>query len=146
MERNERRNPINTSGQFLLESGDTVFVMKDDKVVEVIETGEKSYNKVLRQYDEVASILENNIISEALNNVLVRNVSDVQIKNNYIHNASKNSIQVQDINNILIFNNTVCFNGRSGIETSNMVNSIKFIRINFIPSTLLIHYFTKNTI
>lgn len=64
VERNERRNPINTSGQFLLESGDTVFVMKDDKVVEVIETGEKSYNKVLRQYDEVASILENNIISD----------------------------------------------------------------------------------
>ena len=64
VERNERQNPISKSGQFLLESGDTVFVMKDDKVVEVIETGEKSYNKVLRQYDEVASILENNIISD----------------------------------------------------------------------------------
>jgi hypothetical protein len=59
-----------------------------------------------------------------VNNVLVENASNVQINNNYIHNAVNNSLQVKDINNILIFNNTFAFNGRSGIETSNMFDSL----------------------
>lgn len=70
------------------------------------------------------TIVENNAISKALNNVLVKNSSNVQINHNYIHDATKNSLQVQDINNIAIFNNTIAFNGRSGIETSNMADSL----------------------
>ena len=64
VERNERKNPINTSGQFILESGDMVFIMKDDKVVELIQTGKQSYNKVLFEYEELASIIENDIIAD----------------------------------------------------------------------------------
>ena len=70
------------------------------------------------------TIVENNVISEAQNNVLVKNSSNVQINKNYIHDAINNSLQVQDINNISIFNNTIAFNGRSGIETSNMFFSL----------------------
>lgn len=70
------------------------------------------------------TIVENNAISEAQNNVLVKNLSNVQINKNYIHDAINNSLQVQDINNISIFNNTIAFNGRSGIETSNMFFSL----------------------
>ena len=70
------------------------------------------------------TIVENNEISQALNNVLVKNADNVQISENYIHNATNNSLQVQDINNISIFNNTIAFNGRSGIETSNMFDSL----------------------
>lgn len=70
------------------------------------------------------TMIQDNTISEAVNNVLVRNANNVQIKDNFIYNATKNSLQVQDINNILIFNNTICFNGRSGIEISNMENSL----------------------
>ena len=70
------------------------------------------------------TIVENNVISEAQNNVLVKNSSNVQINKNYIHDALNNSLQVRDINNISIFNNTIAFNGRSGIETSNMFLSL----------------------
>ena len=70
------------------------------------------------------TIVENNVISEAQNNVLVKNSSNVQINKNYIHDAINNSLQVQDINNISIFNNTIAFNGKSGIETSNMFFSL----------------------
>ena len=70
------------------------------------------------------TIVENNVISEAQNNVLVKNSSNVQINKNYIHDALNNSLQVRDINNISIFNNTIAFNGRSGIETSNMFFSL----------------------
>ena len=70
------------------------------------------------------TVVENNTISKAVNNVLVKNASNVQINKNYIHDAVNNSLQVQDINNILIFNNTIAFNGRSGIETSNMFDSL----------------------
>ena len=70
------------------------------------------------------TIVEKNDISQALNNVLVKNASNVQINNNYIHNAANNSLQVQDVNNISIFNNTIAFNGRSGIETSNIFVSL----------------------
>ncbi len=70
------------------------------------------------------TIVENNEISQALNNVLVKNADNVQISENYIHNATNNSLQIKDINNISIFNNTIAFNGRSGIETSNMFDSL----------------------
>ncbi|MEE1155919.1 MAG: right-handed parallel beta-helix repeat-containing protein [Methanobrevibacter sp.] len=70
------------------------------------------------------TIVENNVISEAQNNVLVKNSSNVQINKNYIHDALNNSLQVRDINNISIFNNTIAFSGRSGIETSNMFLSL----------------------
>ncbi len=70
------------------------------------------------------TIVEINVISEAQNNVLVKNSSNVQINKNYIHDALNNSLQVRDINNISIFNNTIAFNGRSGIETSNMFLSL----------------------
>ena len=70
------------------------------------------------------TIVENNTISKAVNNVLVKNASNVQVNNNYIHDAVNNSLQVKDSNNILIFNNTIAFNGRSGIETSNMFDSL----------------------
>ena len=70
------------------------------------------------------TIVENNDISQALNNVLVKNASNVQINENYIHNATNNSLQVQDVNNISVFNNTIAFNGRSGIETSNIFVSL----------------------
>ena len=70
------------------------------------------------------TIVQNNVISEAQNNVLVKNSSNVQINKNYIHDALNNSLQVRDINNISIFNNTIAFNGRSGIETSNMFLSL----------------------
>ena len=52
------------------------------------------------------TIVENNVISEAQNNVLVKNSSNVQINKNYIHDALNNSLQVRDINNISIFNNS----------------------------------------
>jgi hypothetical protein len=70
------------------------------------------------------TIVEDNAISKAVNNVLVKNASNVQVNNNYIHDAVNNSLQVKDINNILIFNNTIAFNGRSGIETSNIFDSL----------------------
>ena len=70
------------------------------------------------------TIIENNTISNAENNVLVKNASNVQINYNYIHDAIVNSLQVQDVNNISIFNNTIAFNGRSGIETSNILDSL----------------------
>ncbi|WP_407378599.1 right-handed parallel beta-helix repeat-containing protein [Methanobrevibacter sp.] len=69
------------------------------------------------------TIVENNTVSQAVNNILVKNSDNVQINNNYVHDAVLNSIQVQDIRNISIFNNTIGNNGRSGIETSNMYSS-----------------------
>ena len=70
------------------------------------------------------TIVSNNTISKAVNNVLVKNSSNVQVNYNYIHDAANNSLQVQDINNISIFYNIIAFNGRSGIEVSNMQNSL----------------------
>ncbi len=69
------------------------------------------------------TIVENNTVSQAVNNILVKNSDNVQINYNYVHDALLNSIQVQDIRNISIFNNTIGNNGRSGIETSNMYSS-----------------------
>jgi hypothetical protein len=69
------------------------------------------------------TIVENNTVSKAINNILVKGSDNVQINNNYVHDAVLNSIQVQDVRNITIFNNTVGHNGRSGIETSNMYSS-----------------------
>ena len=70
------------------------------------------------------TIVENNTVSRAVNNILVKNSDNVQVNNNYIHDAAENGLQVQDINNISIFNNTIAFNGRSGIETSNISDSL----------------------
>ena len=69
------------------------------------------------------TIIENNSVSQANNNLIVKNADNVQIKNNYVHNATLNGIQVQNVNNIKIFNNTIAYNGRSGIETSNLFSS-----------------------
>lgn len=61
-ERDERQNPINKLGEVLLQYDDTVLVLKNDKVVDVIEQGEDSIHSVRREYDEVASEIENNLV------------------------------------------------------------------------------------
>ena len=70
------------------------------------------------------TVIENNTISKALNNVLVKNADNVEVNNNGMFNALNNSLQVQDVKNISIFNNTIGYNGRSGIETSNIYDSV----------------------
>ena len=70
------------------------------------------------------TIVENNSISQAVNNVVVKNSDNVLINNNYIHDASNNSLQIHDVTNISVLNNTVAYNGRSGIETSNLYDSL----------------------
>ena len=70
------------------------------------------------------TVIENNTISRALNNVLVKNADNVEVNNNGMFNALNNSLQVQDVKNISIFNNTIGYNGRSGIETSNIYDSV----------------------
>ena len=80
------------------------------------------------------TIVENNSISQAVNNVVVKNSDNVLINNNYIHDASNNSLQIHDVTNISVLNNTVAYNGRSGIETSNLYDSL--ILPNFIKSKI----------
>lgn len=61
-ERDERQNPINKLGEVLFQYDDTVLVLKNDKVIDVIEQGEDSIHSVRREYDEVASEIENNLV------------------------------------------------------------------------------------
>lgn len=61
-ERDERQNPINKLGEVIFTYDDTVIVMKDDKIVEIIDRSDDSVNSVRRAYDEVASEVENSIV------------------------------------------------------------------------------------
>lgn len=61
-ERDERQNPINKLGEVLFSYDDTVVVLKNDKVVDVIEQGEDSVHNVRKEYDEAASEIENNLV------------------------------------------------------------------------------------
>lgn len=69
------------------------------------------------------TIVENNTMSDAINNILVKDSDNVQINNNYVHDAVVNSIHARNVVNISIFNNTIGHNGRSGIETSDIYSS-----------------------
>lgn len=61
-ERDERQNPINKLGEVIFQYDDTVLVLKNDKVIDVIEQGEDSVHRVRKEYDEVASEIENNLV------------------------------------------------------------------------------------
>ncbi len=64
VERDERQNPISKLGQILISFDDSVYVMKDDRVIEIIDLKEKSYHKELKKYEEAVTLIENNIISD----------------------------------------------------------------------------------
>ena len=64
VERDERQNPINKLGQFMISFDDTVYVMKNDRVIEIIDLKEKSYNKELKKYEDAVNLIENDIISD----------------------------------------------------------------------------------
>ncbi|MBQ2652387.1 MAG: right-handed parallel beta-helix repeat-containing protein [Methanobrevibacter sp.] len=67
--------------------------------------------------------IKNNVITGAINSVLVRNSENITLTNNKISQASENGIQLQNVKNSEISKNTIWKNKRSGIETTDLYDS-----------------------
>lgn len=69
------------------------------------------------------TIIRENSIVDAGNNVLVKNSKNVTLFGNVLNNAKENGLQLKNVSNCYVANNTMMFNGRSGIEIYDIDNS-----------------------
>lgn len=69
------------------------------------------------------TIIRENSIVDAGNNVLVKNSKNVTLFGNVLNNAKKNGLQLKNVSSCYVANNTMMFNGRSGIEIYDIDNS-----------------------
>ena len=69
------------------------------------------------------TIIRENSIVDAGNNVLVKNSKNVTLFGNVLNNAKENGLQLKNVSSCYVANNTMMFNGRSGIEIYDIDNS-----------------------
>ena len=69
------------------------------------------------------TIIRENSIVDAGNNVLVKNSKNVTLFGNVLNNAQENGLQLKNVSSCYVANNTMMFNGRSGIEIYDIDNS-----------------------
>lgn len=69
------------------------------------------------------TIIRENSIVDAGNNVLVKNSKNVTLFGNVLNNAKENGLQLKNVSSCYVANNTMMFNGRSGIEICDIDNS-----------------------
>ena len=69
------------------------------------------------------TIIRENSIVDAGNNVLVKNSKNVTLFGNVLNNAKENGLQLKNVSSCYVANNTMMFDGRSGIEICDIDNS-----------------------
>ena len=69
------------------------------------------------------TIIRENSIVDAGNNVLVKNSKNVTLFGNVLNNAKENGLQLKNVSSCYVANNTMMFNDRSGIEIYDIDNS-----------------------
>lgn len=69
------------------------------------------------------TIIRENSIVDAGNNVLVKNSKNVTLFGNVLNNAKENGLQLKNVSSCYVANNTMMFDGRSGIEIYDIDNS-----------------------
>ena len=69
------------------------------------------------------TIIRENSIVDAGNNLLVKDSNDITLWGNVLNKAKENGLQLQNVSNCYVANNTMMFNGRSGIEIYDIDNS-----------------------
>lgn len=69
------------------------------------------------------TIIRENSIVDAGNNVLVKNSKNVTLFGNVLNNAKENGLQLKNVSSCYVANNTMMFNGRSGIGIYDIDNS-----------------------
>lgn len=65
-------------------------------------------------------LIKNNAITGGKNSVLIKDSSNIRLRNNTISKAQLNGIQLHNVSDSLITKNTISNNGKSGIETRDI--------------------------